>query len=181
MTNEANSHRHISNLFDAKLLAIENLAKAEIDITPVVTVLNSVNNEQVGPILQFCIDNSDKIGSISYQPVSFTGRDEDISDELRHSQRYTIYHLAHELESWSGGKIEAHRDWFPLGAGTIFTALADHLRVFGSHRRERTDERVGVDDRVFRPRLIYEGHRGHLRHGTRFEVDSGPGGHVTPA
>ena len=128
VTNEANSHRHISNLFDAKLLAIENLSKAGIDITPVVTVLNGINNEQVGPILQFCIDNSDKIGSISYQPVSFTGRDENISDELRHSQRYTISHLAHDLERWSGGKVDAHRDWFPLGAGTLFTTLADHLR-----------------------------------------------------
>ena len=128
VTNEANSHRHISNLFEAKLLAIENIAAAGIDITPVVTVLNGINNDQVGPIMQFCLDNSDKVGSISYQPVSFTGRDEDISDEQRHAQRYTISHLAWDLHEWSGGKLDAHRDWFPLGAGTIFTALADHLR-----------------------------------------------------
>ncbi|MDE2890046.1 MAG: radical SAM protein [Gemmatimonadota bacterium] len=128
VTNEANQHRHISNLFDAKLLAMENLSRAGVDITPVTTVLNSINNDQVGPILQFCIDNSDKVGSISFQPVSFTGRDEDISDEMRHRQRYTISHLAHDLQSWSGGKIDAHRDWYPLGSGTLFTTLADHLR-----------------------------------------------------
>lgn len=128
VTNAANQHRHISNLFDAKLLAMENLARAGIDITPVTTVLNTINNEQVGPILQFCIDNSDKVGSISFQPVSFTGRDEDITDEMRHRQRYTISHLAHDLQTWSGGKIDAHRDWYPLGAGTLFTTLADHLR-----------------------------------------------------
>ena len=34
VTNAANSHRHISNLFDAKLMAIENLAAAGVDITP---------------------------------------------------------------------------------------------------------------------------------------------------
>ena len=128
VTNAANQHRHISNLFDAKLLAIENLSRAGIDITPVTTVLNTINNDQVGPILQFCIDNSDKVGSISFQPVSFTGRDEDISDEMRHRQRYTISHLAHDLQTWSDGKIDAHRDWYPLGAGTLFTTLADHLR-----------------------------------------------------
>ena len=128
VTNAANQHRHISNLFDAKLLAMENLSRAGVDITPVTTVLNTINNDQVGPILQFCIDNSDKVGSISFQPVSFTGRDEDISDEMRHRQRYTISHLAHDLQTWSEGKIDAHRDWYPLGAGTLFTTLADHLR-----------------------------------------------------
>ena len=128
VTNAANQHRHISNLFDAKLLAMESLARADIDITPVTTVLNTINNDQVGPILQFCIDNSDKVGSISFQPVSFTGRDEDISDALRQQQRYTISHLAHDLEQWSEGKLQAHRDWYPLGAGILFTTLADHLR-----------------------------------------------------
>jgi uncharacterized radical SAM superfamily Fe-S cluster-containing enzyme len=128
VTNAANQHRQISNLFDAKLLAMENLAAAGIDITPVTTVLNTINNDQVGPILQFCIDNSDKVGSISFQPVSFTGRDEDISDALRHAQRYTISHLAKDLHEWSNGKLDIYRDWYPLGAGTLFSTLADHLR-----------------------------------------------------
>ncbi len=34
---------------------------------------------------------------VSFQPVSFTGRDEDISDEQRQRQRYTLSHLAHDL------------------------------------------------------------------------------------
>lgn len=127
-TNEANSHRHISNLFDAKLLAIENLSKAGIDITPVTTVVNTINDDQVGPLLQFLIDNSDRMGAISFQPVSFTGRDEDITDERRRQQRYTISHLAHDLARWSDGKIDPHRDWFPLGAAGAFTILADYLR-----------------------------------------------------
>lgn len=128
VTNESNQHRHISNLFDAKRRSIENLAKAGIDITLVTTVVNTINQDQVGPILQFCIDNSDKIGSVSFQPVSFTGRDEDISDEQRHRQRYTISHLAQGLRKWSNNKIDVYRDWYPLGAGTLFTTLADHLR-----------------------------------------------------
>jgi uncharacterized radical SAM superfamily Fe-S cluster-containing enzyme len=128
VTNAANSHRHITNLFDAKLLAIEHLARAGIDMTPVTTVVNTINDGQVGPILQFLIDNSDKMGGVSFQPVSFSGRDEDISDAQRHAQRYTMSHLAHELARWSGGKIDPYRDWFPLGVGGAFTILADHLR-----------------------------------------------------
>ncbi len=128
VTNEANQHRQISNLFDAKQMAVENMAAAGIDITPVTTVVNTINDEQVGPILDFVIQNSDKMGGVSFQPVSFTGRDEDISDEDRHRQRYTISHLAHELSRYYGGKIDPYRDWYPLGAMGAFTALADHLR-----------------------------------------------------
>ncbi|MBI2402599.1 MAG: radical SAM protein [Gemmatimonadetes bacterium] len=128
VTNEANRHRHISNLFDAKLMAIENLHAAGIDITPVTTVVNTINDTQVGPILDFVIQNNDKMGGVSFQPVSFTGRDEEITDEDRHRQRYTISHLAHEFARFYDGKIDPYRDWYPLGAMGAFTALADHLR-----------------------------------------------------
>ncbi len=129
VTNEGNSHRHITNLFDVKEKAIENLFAAGIDITPVTTVVNSVNDRQVGPILQFLIDHCDRMGGVSFQPVSFTGRDEDISDADRRRQRYTISHLAHELARHFDGRIDPHRDWYPLGAMGAFTTLADHLRA----------------------------------------------------
>ena len=80
----------MGNLFDVKLRAIENLHAAGIDVVLVVTVVNGVNDEQVGPIIDFAIANADKITVVSFQPVSFTGRDEDISDELRAKQRYTL-------------------------------------------------------------------------------------------
>ena len=129
VTNEANKHRHITNLFDVKQRAIENMAAAGIDVTPVVTVLNTVNDAEVGRILDFAIQNSDKVGAVSFQPVSFTGRDESISDEDRKRQRYTISHLAHELHRYYDGKIDRYRDWYPLGAMGAFTTLADHLRA----------------------------------------------------
>ena len=129
VTNEGNSHRHITNLFDVKQKAIEALHAADIDIVPVTTVVNTVNDQQVGPILQFVIDNCDKMGGVSFQPVSFTGRDEDITDEDRRRQRYTISHLAHELSRHFDGKLDTYRDWYPLGAMGAFTALADHLRA----------------------------------------------------
>src|SRR5207253_10357255 len=83
VTNEANSHRKVGNLFDVKLRAIENLHAAGIDVVLVVTVVNGRNDEQVGRIIDCGSENADKITVVSFQPVSFTGRDEDIADDVR--------------------------------------------------------------------------------------------------
>jgi uncharacterized radical SAM superfamily Fe-S cluster-containing enzyme len=131
VTNEANSHRKVGNLFDVKLRAIENLAAAGIDVVLVVTVVNGVNNDQVGPIVQFAIDNADKITVVSFQPVSFTGRDEDIQLEQRLAQRYTLSHLAHDLHDQLGA-TEPMRDWFPLSAMNPFSDVVDVMQGLGS-------------------------------------------------
>ena len=55
--NAANAHRRVGNLFDVKLRAIENLHSNGVDIVPVVTIVNGVNNEQVGRIIEFALDN----------------------------------------------------------------------------------------------------------------------------
>ena len=102
------------------------------------TVINTVNNEQVGPLLEFVVQNSDKMGAISFQPVSFTGRDEEISDEERHKQRYTISHLARDLQEYTGGKVDMYRDWYPLGSAGAYTWLADHLRGIALGSRSPT-------------------------------------------
>ena len=71
--NAANSHRKVGNLFDVKLRAIENLYANGVDIIPVITIINGINNEQVGRIVQFALDNPKKIPFLSYQPVSLHG------------------------------------------------------------------------------------------------------------
>ncbi|MGD8376577.1 MAG: radical SAM protein [Acidobacteriota bacterium] len=122
--NEANSHRGVGNLFDVKLRALDNLKAAGIDVTLVVTIVNTINNHQVGPIIKFAVDNIEKINAISFQPVSFTGRDEDIDDETRKRQRYTLSHLAHDVKTQLG-ITEPMRDWYPLSASGPFSDLKD--------------------------------------------------------
>jgi 7,8-dihydro-6-hydroxymethylpterin dimethyltransferase len=126
VTNEANSHRKIKNLYDVKLRAIEELSAAGIDVILVVTIVNGVNNDQVGPIIDFAVQNADKITVVSFQPVSFTGRDEDISDELRSRQRYTLSHLAHDVAR-QAGVTDPLRDWFPLSSLSPFGDVTDLL------------------------------------------------------
>ena len=124
--NASNAHRKIGNLFDVKSRAIEHLHAAGIDVILVVTVVNGVNNDQVGKIVDFAINNADKVTVVSFQPVSFTGRDEDVTDEVRVAQRYTLSHLARDIKDQTG-ITEPMRDWFPLSSLGPFSDLTDTL------------------------------------------------------
>src|SRR4029079_1940162 len=124
--NAANSHRLVGNLFDVKLRAIENLHSNGVDIVPVTTIVNGINNEQVGRIIQFALDNPKKIPFCSFQPVSFTGRDEAVTDDRRMAQRYTLSHLAHDVKDQTGIG-EPVRDWFPISFMSTFSDFADHV------------------------------------------------------
>ncbi len=123
--NDANSHRKVGNLFDVKLKAIDNMHEAGIEIILVTTLVNGVNNDQVGPIIKFARENPKKIAFVSFQPVSFTGRDEDITPERRLRQRYTLSHMAQDVKKQLG-ITEPTRDWFPL---SLFSAFADFADV----------------------------------------------------
>ena len=122
--NAANSHRAVGNLFDVKMRAIENLWSNGVDIVPVITIVNGVNNEQVGAVVRFALDNPKKIPFLSFQPVSFTGRDEAVTEERRKAQRYTLSHLAHDVKS-QVGLGEPVRDWFPISFMATFSDFAD--------------------------------------------------------
>jgi 7,8-dihydro-6-hydroxymethylpterin dimethyltransferase len=122
--NAANEHRMVGNLFDVKLRAIENLHAAGVEIVPVTTIVNGINNEQVGRIIKFALDNPKKISFLSFQPVSFTGRDEEVTDERRYAQRYTLSHMAHDIKNQTGIG-EPTRDWFPISFMSTFSDWAD--------------------------------------------------------
>jgi 7,8-dihydro-6-hydroxymethylpterin dimethyltransferase len=122
--NAANAHRMVGNLFDVKLKAIENLHKAGCEIVPVVTIVNGINNEQVGRIIKFALDNPKTISFLSFQPVSFTGRDEAVTDDRRNAQRYTLSHLAHDVKNQTS-LGEPARDWFPISFMGTFSDWAD--------------------------------------------------------
>src|SRR5215467_4620191 len=125
--NDANSHRQVGNLFDVKLRAIENMHEAGIEIILVITIVNNVNNDQVGPIVNFARENPKKVAFVAFQPVSFTGRDEDITPERRLRQRYTLSHLAQDV-SKQVGKVEPTRDWFPISFISTFAGFADMVK-----------------------------------------------------
>jgi 7,8-dihydro-6-hydroxymethylpterin dimethyltransferase len=128
VTNEKNQHRGVGNLFDVKLQAVENMAKVGMKTTLVTTIVNGVNNDGIGPIVDFAIRNIDKIQTIAFQPVSFTGRDEEIEDELRQAQRYTLAQMVEDLKVQLKADWEPMRDWFPLSSYSAFTSVMDLLQ-----------------------------------------------------
>jgi uncharacterized radical SAM superfamily Fe-S cluster-containing enzyme len=128
ISNEKNQHRGVPNLFDVKARAIENMAKVGMKTTLVTTVVNTINRDSVGPIVDFAIRNVDKVQTVVFQPVSFTGRDERIDDASREAQRYTLSQLVEDLKSQLGGDLEPMRDWFPLSTYSAFTTVMDILQ-----------------------------------------------------
>jgi uncharacterized radical SAM superfamily Fe-S cluster-containing enzyme len=128
VSEEKNKHRGVGNLFDVKLRAIENLASVGIKVTLVVTIVNNINNDGIGQIVEFAAKNIDKVQTIAFQPVSFTGRDEDISDEMRTKWRYTLAGMTHDLKDQLNGQLQPLRDWFPLSSYSAFTSVMDMLQ-----------------------------------------------------
>jgi len=111
--------RGLSGLWELKLQAVENARIAGLRVVLVPTIIKTINDDQVGNILQFAIDHSDVISGISYQPVAFTGR---ISTEERVRQRYTLSDLAQDLEGQTG-YMKALEDWYPLAVTSPFSKL----------------------------------------------------------
>jgi uncharacterized radical SAM superfamily Fe-S cluster-containing enzyme len=125
---EKNQHRGVGNLFDVKLQAIENMAKAGVKVTLVNTILNNVNSDNIGSVVDFAVRNIDKIQTIAFQPVSFTGRDEEIDDATRHLHRYTLSQMTEDLKSQLRADWQPLRDWFPLSSYSAFTSIMDMLQ-----------------------------------------------------
>ncbi len=127
-TEEKNRHRGVGNLLDVKLKAIENMAKAGLKVTLVNTIVNNVNNDNIGATVDFAVRNIDKIQTIAFQPVSFTGRDEDIDEETRRRHRYTLSQMTEDLKKQLRADWEPMRDWFPLSSYSAFTSVMDMLQ-----------------------------------------------------
>jgi uncharacterized radical SAM superfamily Fe-S cluster-containing enzyme len=101
--------RAYRGIWAKKLATIENCRALGMKVCLVPTILKGVNDEQVGEIFRFAIENIDTVSAISYQPVSFTGR---ISQDEISQRRYTLGDLAHDIADASGSDVL--RDMFPL-------------------------------------------------------------------
>jgi 7,8-dihydro-6-hydroxymethylpterin dimethyltransferase len=111
-----------------KQQAMSNLANAGLRINLQVTVANGVNDDQAGPIVEFALRNVDKVFSVVFQPTMFTGRDENVTDDRRCAQRYTLSQLAADFGSQMSTEWEPLRDWFPTAAISQFSDVVDLLQ-----------------------------------------------------
>ena len=127
VSEEKNKHRGLGNYMEVKRKAIENIAAAGMRTTLQVSVVNGLNNDGLGDIVQFAVDNVDKIHGVIFQPVMFSGRDADIPDEERYARRYPVSQIAYDLQQQTKVDWQPMRDWFPVSAYGIFAQLCDIL------------------------------------------------------
>jgi len=123
-----NRHRGIGNYMEVKHRALENIAAAGMRTTLQVSVVNGRNNDGLGDIVGFVVQNLDKIHGVVFQPVMFSGRDDGVSDEERYARRYPVSQIAYDLQEQTSIDWQPMRDWFPVSAYGIFAHLCDVLR-----------------------------------------------------
>jgi len=128
MTEEKNAHRGIANYLDVKLKAIESISAAGMRVTLQVTVINGLNNDALGPIIEFAAKNSESIFGVLFQPIMFSGRDEAVDNETRYRERYTLSQLASDLQAQTEVNWEPLRDWWPMASYSVFSTFVDMLK-----------------------------------------------------
>ncbi len=107
---------------------LENCRRAHIGIVLVPTVINTINDHDVGNILRFGIKNADVVRGVNYQPVSLVGR---ITKADREKFRITIPDVIKKIEEQTNGAL-GREDWYPVPTVSpithFFEALSERPR-----------------------------------------------------
>ncbi|WKY47142.1 radical SAM protein [Eubacteriaceae bacterium ES3] len=100
-------------LIRSKQKAIEQCKKAGLGVVLVVTVVPGINDDHLGEILEFAIDNSPIVRGIHYQPISYFGR---FPGEIENARRLTTPEFIKKLVDQSQGQFTAE-NFVPLESG----------------------------------------------------------------
>ncbi|MFX1416695.1 MAG: radical SAM protein, partial [Promethearchaeota archaeon] len=75
-------------------------------------IVRGVNDQELGGIIQYALDNRDIVRCINFQPVSITGR---IEHEKRMAMRITSPDAIRLIEEQTNGRIK-RSDWYPISS-----------------------------------------------------------------
>ncbi len=89
---------------------MDNCRKANLGIVLVPTIINTVNDHDVGNILRFGIKNTDVVRGVNFQPVSLVGR---ITKADRERFRITIPDVIKKIEEQTNGVVKKE-DWYSV-------------------------------------------------------------------
>ncbi len=102
---------------------MENSRKAGLGVVLVPTVINSVNDHEVGDILKFGFKNMDIVRGVNYQPVSLVGR---MTKKERERYRITNSDVIKKIEEQTDGAIR-EEDFFPVPTAMIISDFVTSL------------------------------------------------------
>jgi hypothetical protein len=89
---------------------LEACRKANLGIVLVPTVIRTINDHELGSIINFALNNTDVIKAVNFQPVSLVGR---MPSRLREKQRISIPGAIKLIEQQTDGVV-AKEDWFSV-------------------------------------------------------------------
>lgn len=102
-------------LLDVKKKVIVACEQVGLPVTLVPTMVEGVNIDNIGSMIDFMFEHLNVIKGIHFQPVSLFGRYPDDNTE-GYEQRVTMFKVMSEIEKQSGGKI-ATKDLIPINTG----------------------------------------------------------------
>ena len=124
-------------LLEIKKKAIRNCEKAGLAVTLVPTMVEGVNMDNIGEMMDFLIENVNVVKGIHFQPVSFFGRhpekvETDCCTQMHSGDfpgRVTMFGLLHELEKQS--PAFRYDDFCPIATGHTLCCF------YGTYTKER--------------------------------------------
>jgi 7,8-dihydro-6-hydroxymethylpterin dimethyltransferase len=91
-------------------LTLKAARKAEVGIVLVPTIIRGSNDQELGPIINFALNNIDIVRAVNFQPVSLVGR---MPAKEREKQRITIPGAIKLIEEQTNGDV-SRDDWFSV-------------------------------------------------------------------
>lgn len=102
---------------------IENCRKTDIGIVFVPTVINTVNDHEIGDILKYALKNIDTVRGVNYQPVSLVGR---ITKADVRKYRITIPDVIERMSVQTDGMVTKD-DFYPVPTVSAITRFVEAL------------------------------------------------------
>jgi uncharacterized radical SAM superfamily Fe-S cluster-containing enzyme len=109
LTSEVYTQIRGDDLLADKLQAIENCRNAGIQVVLAMTVIQGINHDQIGAVLQFALENLDVIAGVALQPAFTSGR-----FDVPGVRRITMGDVVFLLAEQTAGLIQPYEMW-PLG------------------------------------------------------------------
>jgi len=121
LTGETYEELREVDLLEEKHAAIEACRAADLPVVLVPTVVPGVNDDELGDIVRFGLDNADVVESINFQPVAHFGRFDDHGGAERFPLDEVARRLADQLEGFDT------RDMLPVPCCSSYCQMATAL------------------------------------------------------
>lgn len=93
--------------------AVENIREAGLGVILVPVVIDGHNLDELADIIKYAKDNIDTVRGVNFQPVAFTGRITNLTEEQRKDERVDYAKMINQIEHDLDGKIKED-DWYPV-------------------------------------------------------------------